>query len=206
MAREPSLDRLTSQLYHLPSIIARLGISVANAQKEFNADYVENLKNMMGLVVKTLENVKIADAAEKQESIEAMKTILESLAPSRYQFTETTIDFSADLAETFDLTAATGIGFGAQAIMVNAAFSLGYGYDYRAAARITCKIRAYPANADLAKTLIGRAEDIDKNRLNMPVLSAVEKEIWDSTIDIYNALTKSAVKKVKQENPAQDEA
>jgi len=198
------MDRLTGQLYHLPSIIGRLGLSIAAAQKAFNADYVDSVSTLMGLIERTLGEAK--DDDDKKAKAEAVMSLLEALAPSRYQFTETTIDFSADLAETFDVAGSAALGFGAKAITVNAAYSMGFGYDYRAAARITSKIHAYPPNAEMAKTLLERAAEIDKQKLDLPELSEVEKKIWDSTAAIYNALTGSDVKKVNAGDPVKDES
>lgn len=198
-AKEPALDRLTSQLYHLPAIIGRLGLSIANTQKVLDADYVENVKKLMGLMARTLGE---SSDAEVEQKAAAMHALLESLAPSRYQFTETTIEFSADLAETADLTLAAGVGFGAQAITVNAAFSLGYGYDYRAAARIRVNLHAQPTDPHLAKALVERAVTLQADQLDLPQLSAVEKEYWDTIADIYNALTARQVAPVDASDPA----
>ena len=221
MAEKPAMDRLTGQLYHLPFIIGQMGLSIANAQKAFNVDYVENVSKLMALIERTLGHKPAAagggaaggggaggaaagSAAPTDEQLAAVKALLEALAPSRYQFTEATLDFSADLAETLDIGAQAGLGFGTPAITVNAAFSLGYGYDYRAAARVTAKMHAIPANAETAKALLARAAEIDKDKLALPQLTKVEKEIWDGVTGIYNSLTKQDVKKVKAENPAQD--
>lgn len=91
-----SADRLTSQLYHLPAIIGRLGLSVANAQRALNADYTENVKELAGVIG------TIVPAATPESRV-AIEALLKQLAPSRYQFTETTLDFSADLSESLDV-------------------------------------------------------------------------------------------------------
>ena len=196
------------QLYHLPTIIGSLGISVANAQKELNADYIESVKKLMGLIERTIGHEvpdESEDAkAERAKKAQAVQQLLESLAPSRYQFTETTLDFSADLAETTDVAVSAGAGFGFHAVTVNAAFSLGYGYDYRAAARVTTKLHALPVGEKMGPALLSRAADIDKAKLSLPQLSKVEKDIWDQTAHIYNALTGAEVQPVKQEDPGAD--
>ncbi len=216
MAEKPAMDRLTGQLYHLPFIIGQMGLSIANAQKAFNVDYVENVSKLMALIERTLGHKPAAagagaaagggagGAAPTEDQLAAVKTLLEALAPSRYQFTEATLDFSADLAETLDVAGQAGLGFGTAAITVNAAFSLGYGYDYRAAARVTAKLHAISANAETAKALLARAGEIDKGKLALPQLTKIEKEVWDGVTGVYNALTKQDVKKVKAEDPTQD--
>jgi hypothetical protein len=195
--KKPTMDRLTGQLYHLPFIIGQMGLSIANAQKAFNVDYVENVTKILALIDRTL-----GDADEVQaEKAQAVAALLEALAPSRYQFTEATLDFSADLAETLDVAGSAGLGFGSAAITVNAALTLGYGYDYRAAARITAKLHAIPANPELGKALIERAREIHSDKMTLPELSEVEKEIWDGVAGIYAALTDSQAKTVEAVPP-----
>jgi hypothetical protein len=164
-----------------------MGISIANAQKALNADYLQNIKQLMGLIKETMGNSNDESTNEKAQ---AMKLLLESLAPSRYQFTETTIDFSADLAETLDTTVKAGFGIGTQVIAINAAFSLGYGYDYRSAARIQATLHAYPTNPEVTKSLLSRAEKINSDKLKLPEeKTEVEEVVWKSTSDIFEALT-----------------
>ena len=203
MAKKPSMDRLTGQLYHLPFIIGQMGLSIANAQKAFNVDYVENIQKLLGLIDRTLgeppDNVGPDDPR-----VAVVKQLIESLAPSRYQFTEATLDFSADLAETLDVAGQAGLGFGTAAITVNAAMSIGYGYDYRAAARITAKLHAMPASPETAKALVARAGEIHKDKLDLPALSTVEKDIWDGVGAVYGSLLNVDKPAVNAENPAED--
>jgi len=180
------MDRLTSQLHHLPSIIGRLGISIAEAQKEFNSDYMDNIKTLMGVIKETIGSIG-GDGATADEKVAVLKSILEALAPSRYQFTETTIEFSADLAETLDVGGSVAVGAGMQAITVNAAFSLGYGYDYRAAARIKSVIHAFN-NPETNKALLQRAKEIDETKITLPERSEVEDEIWGSVKEVFASL------------------
>ena len=84
MMTAPVMDRLTGQLYHLPGIIAKLGISVANGQKALNAEYLNNIKMIMSMINETLGGVDAAAEAK----VEMVKDLLKELAPSRYQFTE----------------------------------------------------------------------------------------------------------------------
>lgn len=202
---KPSMDRLTGQLYHLPFIIGQMGLSIANAQKAFNVDYVENVKKLLAMIKDTIgeaqataeagaanEEAKAAAAKELEQRLQVIKTLIEALAPSRYQFTEATIDFSADLAETLDIGAQAGLGFGTAAITVNASFALGYGYDYRAAARITAKLHAIPASPDVSKAMLERAKEIDKDKLAMPDRSKVEADIWNAVADVHKALLPSS--------------
>jgi hypothetical protein len=150
----PQMDRLTGQLYHLPTIIGRLGISIAEAQKELNADYVASVSKLMMLTQ------SLVGATPSPETLASAKTMLESMMPSRYQFTETTLDFSADLSESKNIGFSAAGGAGMGAIVVNAAFTMGYGYDYRAAARVTSTLHARAADPEHNKALLERAATI----------------------------------------------
>ena len=120
---EMSADRLTSQLYHLPAIIGRLGLSVANAQSALNADYTENVKELISIVKEIIPKTKPEARAE-------IESLIKQLAPSRYQFTETTLDFSADLSEAVDVAGSIGLGAGFGAVVINAGVSVGFARDY----------------------------------------------------------------------------
>lgn len=177
-------DRLTSQLYHLPAIIGRMGLSIANAQKEMNVDYVTSIGRLMVIIKNTVGETATPEASA------AMVELLKSLAPSRYQFTETTIEFSADLAESMQVAAQTGIGVGTKAVMVNAALSLGYGYDYHAAARITCVIHARPVGPEMVADLLTRSKDIRADALKLPSDTELDQQLMDATKGVFDALRK----------------
>jgi hypothetical protein len=179
----PQYDRLTSQLYHLPSIIGRLGISIAEAQKELNLDYVNSVGRLMELIKTTV-------GADNAAEVPAMQSLLEALAPSRYQFTETTIEFSADLSESVQKGVQIGASVGAGAVMVNAAMTLGYAHDYRASARITSVLHARPAGGDpeFPKALLARKQEIDAAKLALPPAAQVDKDILDRVGKVYEAL------------------
>ena len=257
----PKLDRLTSQLYSLPSIIGRLGISVAEAQRRLNADYLHNVKELMGLVEGTLGKlVSVADkqalldaskatdtarrkaepelrklaaleadpdtapedleskrnevrplletlaAAERHEQVladshaklikennelrlAAFSQLLKSLTPSRYQFTETTLEFSADLAEHMsvglELGGSAGVNVGVAAVTVNSSLSVGYGRDYRAAARVSTVLHAYQ-DTDMTDALLARASQLGK--VELPNRSETSKAVEQNVHDVFNLM------------------
>ncbi len=119
----------------------------------------------------------------------ALEALLLSLAPTRYRYTETTLDFSADLSETKDINFQLGIGVGLQAVMINAAYAEGFGYDYRAAARITTRMHAISPNERMTRALLDRAETLDSSSLNLPERTEVEQRVWDRVGEIYKSLT-----------------
>lgn len=206
------MDRLTGQLNFLPSIIGKMGLSIAEAQKEFNADYVTNVAKLLGLISRTLPAAQDASAAagaaqgaDADQRLTAVWDLLKSLAPPRYQFTETTIEFRADLAESKDVNVQAGLGVGMYGVTVNAGLTLGFGYDYRSAAQITSVIHAREAGSALADALLARAKEIDASQLDLPSLSTVEKDQWDATANIVNSLfgleNDKAVKPVDAKKP-----
>lgn len=71
---------------------------------------------------------------------------------------------------------------------LNAAMSVGFGYDYRAAARITCKLHALPAGKDITSELLTRLATIDKEPLkDLPDASPARKD----TTTLLDNLAKS---------------
>mgnify|MGYP000488252879 CR=1 FL=1 len=110
-------DRMTSQLMYLPAIIGRMGINIAEAQKALNTDYIETLHKVFNIL---REYSHADDETIDEEARAQLEKLLPALAPSRYQFTEATIDFSADLAETTDLGLNANIGMGLGGITVGA--------------------------------------------------------------------------------------
>jgi len=177
----PQLDRLTRQLYALPSIVGRMGLSIAAAQKEMNLDYVNNVARLIGMIKQALGDDPV--------SSDVIKELITSLAPPRYQFTQTTIDFSADLSESRDVSAQAGLSVATKAVSVNAAMALAYGYDYRAAARVTCVIHAHQPGVNLAKELLARSGAIVKEALDLPKEHEADKELREAVTGIYKALT-----------------
>jgi hypothetical protein len=127
-------------------------------------------------------------------AVAALEAMIRALAPSRYQYTETTLDFSADLSETKDNAFQVGVGAGFQAVMVSAAFSQAYGYDYRAAARITTKMHAISADAAMTGSLIDRAAAIDADALSLPATKDVDDRIFARVSEVYESLTGAKAK------------
>ena len=68
---------------------------------------------------------------------------------------------------------------GTKAVALNAAMAVGFGYDYRAAARITCKLHALPAGKDITSELLTRVGTIDSTPL--PALPSVSTARADTT-------------------------
>ena len=98
---------LINDLSKVPNIVGGLGLAIAAAQKAFNLDYVESLERVVGLIQMLLAGKgadgKDLDTEQAQRLAEARPAIadmIKALAPSRYQYTETTLSVRLDLAHT----------------------------------------------------------------------------------------------------------
>ncbi len=190
---EPVMDRLTGQLYHLPGIIGNLGISIANAQKALNSDYIRNVQLIIEMINKMLEN----QSEDADDRLAMIKELLKQLAPSRYQFTETTLEFYADLAERKSKNLQVALGGGFAGVTLSAGYARSFGYDYRAAARVTSVLHAMPANPESFQSLIDRADKIGIKAEDMPEKYEIEAEIFNGLATITEALTQVTVEKAK---------
>ena len=184
-------SRLVNDISYLPAILGRMGLSIAEAQDELNQGYVQAVAELVKLLggIPKPEATKPGETTPPPPSIDPqIATLLLQLAPSRYQFSETTFDFSADLAESFSAAASGALRLGTKAVALNAAMSVGFGYDYRAAARITCKLHALPAGKDITSELLTRLATIDKEPLkDLPDASPARKD----TTTLLDNLAKS---------------
>ena len=198
-------SKLIKDLNDVPSIVASLGLAVAEAQKAFNLDYLENVERLLGLIRSVLApqaaKGELGDL-EKQRLAEAeasLKSLLAELAPSRYQFTETTLAVKLDLAQTMNLAAESGFSAALGAVAVNASMTVGYGYDYRAAAEVRTVLHAIPADRSVTDALLGRAEDLSDKALVLPPAAAVDQAIVEKT---HELVTKMADLTTELKKPA----
>jgi len=182
------MDRLTKQLYYIPTIIGKMGVSIAEAQKALNADYVHTVTQILRLLhVSTQGDPSTKNTPAPDWTV--LSDVLKQLAPPRYQFTESTLEFGADLSESLDLAGGIGVGFGMAGITVNASFSMGYARDYRAAAKITSVLHAIPPDTTFGAKLLERAKEIESSNLPLPSNSVVEKVLWDEVAELRKTLT-----------------
>jgi len=177
-----SADRQVSQLIEVADVVGDLGRNIAAAQKLLNKDYVESLQAMMRTAADHLDQ-----GSTGEERAAALMSLLRALAPSRYQYTETTVEFAADLAETKQRSSMIGGGVTFKMLQVNAAMSMGYGEVYRSAARITATIHAVP-DAQLAATLLDRAIAIEAEAPQLPIGTSVDQDIYDNVREVWTAL------------------
>lgn len=197
-------SKLIDDLSHVPNIIGGLGLSIAAAQKALNSDYLDSMERIIAMTKMLLGGVKAPAAPggepqgasdDEQAKIDGMKEVLRGLitaaAPARYQFTETTLSVKLDLAQSMDVAGSASLGVGFGAVAVNAALSVGYSYDYRAAAECRTVLHAITAdsNATVFNALLDRAKSISNTALALPERSKVDQGILDKQGTLLQKLT-----------------
>ncbi len=123
-------SQLINDLSQVPNIIGSLGLSIAAAQKAFNLDYMDNVERLIVMTQRLLSEQKQNDTnteemeEEEKEKLKEfsglLKDLLNVMAPSRYQFTETTLTVRLDLSQTLDTSGSIGLGVGYGGIALNA--------------------------------------------------------------------------------------
>jgi hypothetical protein len=195
-------SRLIKDLTHIPNIIGGMGLSIAAAQKAFNHDYLDSVERILAMARMMLGEVKgnntgsptpVTDANELEKLRQfagVFRDLLIAMAPPRYQFTETTLTVKLDLAQSMDATVTGGLGFSMGGISLNAAFTVGYAYDYRAAAEVRTVIHAIPADPLAFNRLLDRATQLSDKALELPAGTAsVDQALLDKQAAIFEKIT-----------------
>ncbi|MCP4721338.1 MAG: hypothetical protein GY860_17935 [Desulfobacteraceae bacterium] len=193
------VSKLVKDLSTIPEIIGALGLSIAEAQKAFNLDYMENIERLIGIAKQLQSGPEIPADLNDEAQIEVIEQnfqefkayildLLKTLAPPRYQYTETTLSVKLDLAQTMSTSVSGGFSIGYGGIALNAAMTMGYGYDYRAAAEVKTIIHAEPADKTTFKALLGQADKFSNKALDLPAGAQVDKDIIEKTYAIANKL------------------
>jgi hypothetical protein len=171
-------DQLIDDLTRVPNIIGSLGLAIAEAQKQFNVAYVESLDSLVVIASKLMGQQANAGGL----TADAARDLLLSLAPPRYQFTETQLSVKLDLSQSIDFSGDVSLGFGFSGVVVNAAFALGYASDFAGAAECSTTIHAVlPGdNQTLFNSLLERVATIDATALTMPANRPVDVAILNA--------------------------
>jgi len=180
-----STSQLIQDLSKLPHLVGSLGLSIAEAQKAFNLEYLYALERVIAQAKSLCGDKTSADGAFNAD----LKDLILQLLPAKYQYTETELEFSADLAQTMNVAASGGLGVGVGAVSVSASLALAYGYDYRAAARVRTVIHAHPADRAAMTALLGRAKEVSDKALNLPVQHEIDTKIIDTAGKLCEKLT-----------------
>lgn len=177
-------SKLLNDLSTLPSIVGNLGLSIAVAQKAFNLNYLESVATIIAMARSYLGD----EQANSSEFSEQITGLLKTLAPAHYQYTETELEFRADLAQTLSASGGVGLGINIGAIAVNASVAVGFGYDYRAAAKVRTVIHAVPADQTVMTSLLDRASKLKAQNISLPEQTNEDEEIINTMNGIYKTL------------------
>jgi hypothetical protein len=135
-------NKLFENLQTLPGLIGQLWLSVAEAQQHLDESYMENLIAFVNMVLPLVNKNASEGGDQAKQALELFK----SVAPSRYQFTETTVEVRADLqmasAEEVGVSGKVKLG----AVAINAAYTKRTAYDYQASALIRTVLHAIPVS------------------------------------------------------------
>ena len=191
-------SQIIEDLTHIPNIIAGLGLSIAEAQRHFDLDYLRSLERLIAMAQSMLGRrpdsaqgtAAGADDSKRLEQFQSViKDFLLMLAPSRYQFTETTLSVKLDLAQHLDIAAGGGVSAGIGGVAINAAVSIGYGTDYRGAAECRTVLHAMPADQTMLRTLLDRAGALSVQGPAPTDRSAVDGAVTNQANNIFERLT-----------------
>ncbi len=201
-------SKIIEDLTHIPNIIAGLGWSTAQAQRAFDLDYLQSIERILVMAQSLLggkksvpagagsvaQNVELEEAERKQmEQFQSFfKELILAVAPSRYQFTETTLSVKLDLAQHLDVSAGGGLSAGISGVALNAALSIGYGTDYRGAAECRTVLQAVPSDQATLRLLLDRAKELSSKDLVLPERSKADSEVLAQSGRIYQRLIGAA--------------
>lgn len=161
--------------------------------------------------IKAAKKKAAEEAPAKLEAAknQAVQMMLQAFAPSLYQYTETTLDFSADFSQTSNTAINAGIGGGLFGFTVSAGMSMAFGYDYRAAGRITSVLHAVRPGAELNDALLTRAKELEASKLTMPALKAIDADMLTKAANTFEKITGVAIETDDMEpgeTPPEEEA
>lgn len=199
------VSSLIKDLSSVSSIVGSLGLSIAAAQKAFNLDYLENLEKLLASAKSLLGQESLENDAKLQEFNALITNMIISLAPSRYQFTETTLTVKLDLAQTMSKGTHVGLGMNVGAVAVNAAMTSAFGYDYRAAAEVKTVLHAIPPDIVALKALLGQARAISNKALELPSAATVDANIIKTSSRIFEKVVEKPAAEIKPTKPAPPE-
>jgi hypothetical protein len=86
-----------------------------------------------------------------------------------------------DLAQRMDLAATGGVSAAYSGIAINASLTIGYGYDYRAAALCKTIIHAIPADPQLIAQFLARAAEFADRPIELPDKTTIDRAILDQS-------------------------
>lgn len=148
MSARDDIKNFYDQLQTLPKLLGNLALDIAEAQRLLDQNYIESLAAF----------TKIIAGLGKDK--EAYLSLFKAIAPSRYQFTETSIEVRADLqtasSSELGIGAKVGITTAVFAVNVNFSYVKRSASDYQAAAVIRSVLHAIPADPGVLEKLLSQ--------------------------------------------------
>src|SRR5262245_49877248 len=135
------LTKFYDSLETLPKLIGDLALSVAEAQRRLDQNYIESLTAIAGVFSQIVKG--------NEATVEQFSALFKAMGPSRYQFTETVVEVRADLQMTTMSQTQIGVNVGFPApvaVAVNASYTRRNAYDSRASTVIRTVLNAIPSD------------------------------------------------------------
>ncbi len=191
-------SKIISDLTHLPNIIAALGLGIAQAQAKMDLDYLQSLERLVVMAKSLLGGQKasgggnVTTSEEEQRNLAQFQSVIKDfltvLAPTRYQFTETTLTVKLELAQHLDVSGSAGLSAGIGAVAINASLAIGYGSDYRGAAECKTVLHAVPTDANTLRTLLDRANQLGTKELSMPQRHQADAAVQSQASTVFEKM------------------
>lgn len=196
MSSQPS--QLIQDLSNVPNIISSLGLGIAGAQKAFNLEYLNGLERLLAMA----KMIHGEDNENADKFKDLFMNLIQTAAPHRYQFTETTLAVRMDLSQSTQRGTSAKLGVSVGAVALNAAMTEGFSSNYRAAAEVKTVLQAIPFDPAQIATLVANANDLNNKVLDMPAQSAVDKAYMDKSAELFESVTGAAPKLPVNTGPA----
>lgn len=192
-------SKLINDLNTVANIVGGLGLSIAAAQRAMNLDYLESLERLAALAISLQKGADGTTAVSKEQRDFAV-ALLAKFAPTRYQYTKTTLKVRLDLAQTRSSSLNAGLGVGVGAIALNASFAYASGSEYQAAAECTTVLDATSPqlDAEMITALTTQAANANAAALTLPARAALDKNTLETTSRIIDKLFGEAPKPITE--------
>jgi hypothetical protein len=158
-----AFDDFYNNLQTLPKLISDLALSVAEAQRRMDVNYMNDLTAFLK-IVSSMYPAPAGGGGGAQPGpppTDQVIALFKTMMPSRYQFTETVVEVRADLQMTTgsEFTAGGSLGINVPvAVTVNASYTKRTATDAQASALIRTVLNAVPADPGVMQGLLTAAQ------------------------------------------------
>lgn len=172
-------SELLQDLRQIPNIIGALGLAVAESQKHFDEEYLRGMERLVAL------------ARTHDTGDDVIRFLLQAAAPSRYQFTETSLTVKLDLAQSKNSALQGGLGFGFAGAVVSGAYAANSSQDFRAGAEVRVTLHAVlPGDNQAAfQALLERVRQSSSRVVELPAPRPADQRVHEALAAAIKALT-----------------